>query len=171
MSSKDIFTENGRIKLSSGVIVSREPLVLVGNLESTIYGTLHDSENTRTGCGEVKSDIKKDQERSSIGFTFLDQEVFTIRLGLANVLLVHAQFGKHTASGKETSGVRGSVVLLAGGLVKTSSIFGQLMRVGSTKNNVRPDSSIRNLTGYILVGKSHYKSVFRRVILVLVLEN
>jgi len=45
------------------------------------------------------------------------------------------------------------------------------VRVGGAKYNVRLESGIHNLASNISVGKSHDKSVFRRVVLVLVLQN
>jgi len=169
VSTEDVFTEHGRVELLVVGVVTREALVLVGDLKTTVNGTLHGAEYTGTRGGVVKSDVEEDVEWTATLSFFLYKVVLTIRLGLTSVLLIKTQLGENTTSYEETSGVGSGVVLLSSLGVDVGTVLGQLVRVSGGEDNIAGEGSVGNLTSNILVGESHNKSVLRRVVLVLVL--
>lgn len=123
VSSEDVLAEHGRVELLSLGVVTRETLVLVGDVETSVDGTLHGTEDTSTGGGEVESDIKENVERAttlSLGF---NEVVSTIGLGLTKILLIKSQLSENTTGAEKAGGIGGGVVLLASLLVEGSTIL------------------------------------------------
>lgn len=163
MSSEDVLAEHSWVELLLLLVVTRETLVLVGDIETTVNGTLHDTKDTGTSGGEVETNVKEDVERTLVSVLF-NEEVSTIRLGLTNILLIKTQLGEDTTGSKETSGVGSGIVLLASLLVDSSSVLGQLVRVGGSKDDVAVEGGVRNLAGNIFVRLSRVKD--KQVVLV-----
>jgi len=170
VSSEDVLAKNGGIEVLGVSVVTRETLVLVRDLETSVNSTLHGTEDTGTSGGVVETNVEENVEWTT-ALGFLNKEVLSIRLALADVLLVKTELGEDTTSSKETSGVGSGVVLLAGLGVDVSSILGQLMGVGSSKDDIAVEGSIGDLASDILVGETDDKSVLRGVVLVLVLSD
>lgn len=105
VATEDVLTEYLRVEFLRLSVVAREALVLVGDLETTIDGSLHGSEDTSSSGGEVKSDVEENVERTTALTLGLHEEVLTIRLSLANILLIKSQLSENTAGAKESGSV------------------------------------------------------------------
>ena len=64
MATKDILLQHLSIQLLAFCVVAWEALLVVGNVEATVTGTLESTEYTRTGGGSLQTDIKVDLEWS-----------------------------------------------------------------------------------------------------------
>jgi hypothetical protein len=82
----------------------------VGDVESTINGTLHGSEDSVSGGGSNETDIEETFEWASVLDGISSAEVSSISLFLSNEHLVHLLGGQKTSSAQETSAVSSGVV-------------------------------------------------------------
>jgi len=112
--------------LSLGDLETWETLLVVGDLETTIGGTLHGTENTVTSGGAGKTDIKESLHGS---YTILPvvKDVVELAIGLVLTLelVSDLELGQEATGAKETSGVRGRV----GGLTSSDTESGEFLRI------------------------------------------
>ncbi len=166
VTGEDVLAENLAIELLPLDVETRESVLGVGNEDATIRGTLHDGEDTGTGGGSGKTDIKESLERSAllaVNLGSLGQGVLSIGLLDTSEALVETKLLEDTAGNEKTgrigSGPVGKTVLNAIGL--------QLMSVGSGKDLVTGDLRGDDLDDDVAVGEADDESVLGRVVLVL----
>jgi len=90
--------------------VSGESLGVVGNIETSISGSLKGSEDSVSDGGVGKSNIKNSLERSSFSLVFFNAVVFSVNSGGSRVQLFEGSFFKKSSSTEQSSGISGSVV-------------------------------------------------------------
>ena len=167
MATIDVRAQNLGIQLLSLGIITREALLTVGDEETTIGGSLHGSEDTRTSRGALETRIQEALEGTGSILNSLGHGNGAIGLGHTLVLVSKAELGEDTASDQETSGVGSSPV----GQTTLDTVLGELVSVGRGKNKVTLELGIDNLADNILVGEADNKTVLGRVVLVLGLDN
>lgn len=159
-------TEGSAVEFAGGLVETGESLLAVGDVKSSINGSLHGSEHSGTSGGVGQTNIQDTFEWSYIlilgellGFAsdFLGSGVFLVQL----------EFVENSSCNQQTGGVACSVV----GQTNLSSVEWELVRVSSLYNNISLDSGEDNLADDIVVGQSNNQSVFRAVVLVFVLED
>lgn len=93
-------------------MVTWESLVVVGNVDSTVNGSLHGSEDSVTGGGSDETNIQVSSEWSSVLDLVLFVNVKEVTINVLNTL-VHiskTQFGKESSGNQETGGISSGVV-------------------------------------------------------------
>lgn len=170
VTTEDVSAEGVGIELLGFDIVTWESGLGVGDEKTTVGGTLHDSEDTSTSGGTMKTDIKENLEWSSftiVGLSSLGQLVFTI--GFLNTLevLIELELLQDTTSAEETSGVSSGPV----GKTILDTVTSELVGVSSAEDLVAGQLGADDLDDDVAVGESDDKSVLWRVVLVLGLRH
>jgi len=153
--------------LSLGDVSSGESLGLVGDVETTVTGTFHGSEDTVTGGGADETDIEESLERSGRVLNGLNVVDVTVNLGGTLVFISELEAGEESSGGEETNTVSSGVV----GGSSVESVLSEFLGVGVDKDVITFESGVDNLADDSLVGSSHDKSVLSGVVLVLILED
>lgn len=166
VATEDVVAESLSIELLGLNVVTGEAVLGVGDEDTTVGGTLHGSEDTGTGGGTGKTDIKEGLEGTAltvIGLNGLGERVLTISLLNTGELLVNAQLLEGTAGKEETGGVSGSPV----GQTVGDAIALELVGVGAGENLVTGDLRVDDLGDDVAVGEADNEAVLGSVVLVL----
>lgn len=157
-------------------VVAREALLGVGDVKSTVRGTLHGSEDLGTSGGVLDSNIKKGTERSLLVIDLLNEVGAAVDLGGddltsglldTSVDLIKAELLEKAAGKQQASAVSSSVVLQA----NSESVLGKLLGGSRAEDLVAVDLSIDDLAEDVLVGEADDQAVLVRRVLVLVLSD
>jgi hypothetical protein len=174
--SHDTGLVSGGIERFGISVVTRESLVTVRDVKTSITGSLHGTENFGTSGGVLDSNIQQGTERSLLVIDLTNEVSAAVHDGGNNLTswllntgigLIKTNLFQQTTSQQQTSAVSGSVVLQASG----QTMLDQLLRSGRCKDFVTVDLSVNNLADDVSVGKSHNKTIFRGLVFVLVLGD
>ena len=176
VSAHDVVSVSFGIEALGVRVVTRESLLRVGDVESTVSGTLHGSEESSTGGGGSHTDIQESLEGSSVIIQLSDKVLLltsygrhdvTSDLSVTYVQVSHAKLGEESSSAEKASAVSSSVVLKADGQTVSRELLG-----GSVSHHlITDDVGEDDLASDESVGESDNKSVLGGVVLVLVLVN
>lgn len=167
MATIDVRAKDFGIQFLGLGIVTGETVLAVGNEDTTIGGSLHGSENTRTGGGALETSIQEALEGARGILSGLSHGDSAIWLFNTLVLVSKTELGQDATSDKETSGVGGSPV----GQTTLDTVLGKFVRVSGGKNKVTLELGIDNLADNVRVGEADNKTVLGGVVLVLGLDN
>lgn len=171
VTSKDVLAEDlgvERATLSFLVLlVTDEALGGVGDVKSTVDGSLETSEDAGSGGGAGKTSIEDGVEGTTSGTRGLDGVLLGGILSVSDKVLVETELGKVAAGNEETDGVDGSVVGVSDG----ESVSGELVGVGSSEDDITSNGRVGDLGDNILVGDADDQSVLGGIVLVLVLGH
>lgn len=148
-------------------VVTRETGAGVGDVQTTVGGTLQGTEDTGTGGGAGNTDIKEGLEGTGtllVGLSLLDS---AIGLGDTLVLVSKAELGQDTAGKEETGGIGSRPV----GQTTLDAVAGKLVGVGSSQDKVTLELGVHDLAHNVTVGEANHQSVLGRVVLVLGLDD
>ena len=177
----DVFTHDASL-VNRGIVglgvagVSGEALVVVGDIKSSIGGTLEGSEHTGSSRSVLNTNIQKSAERAALLIDLINEVRALSDLGGHNLTsgllntrvdLIHAQLLQQTTSNKKTSAVSSGVVLET----DAEAISGELLGAGSGKDLVTIDLSIDDLANHISVSEADNQAVLRGLVLVLILGD
>jgi hypothetical protein len=173
----DVLLVDGGVELVSISGVAGETLVGVGDVQATVAGTLHGTEDTSTGGGVLDADIEEGAEGLLLVVELLDVVGATVVAlgghdlagGLLNtsVDLIKANLLQESASAEKASAVSSGVVLKA----DTEAVFGELGGGSRAENLVTLDLGVDDLDENESVGEANNKAVLRGLVLVLVLGD
>jgi hypothetical protein len=155
-------------------VVSRETLVVVRDIKSTICSSLESSKNTASGGGSTTSNIKKSTEWTLILVNFINVVSLLSNLGLynlgINLSITLVSFIK-TNLLQKTTGYKKSSTVSSGIVLKTNlkSVTLKLLRTGLGKDTVSINERVGNLTDDISIGETNHKAVLGRLVFVLCL--
>jgi len=153
--------------LSLSDVSSGESLGLVRDVETTVTGTLHGSEDTVTGGGADETDIEESLERSRSVLNSLNVVDITVNLAGSLVFVSELEAGEESSGGEETNTVSSGVV--GGSSVK--SVLRKFLRVSVDHDTITFEGGVDDLADDSLVGSSDNESVLSGVVLILVLED
>jgi len=102
-------------------VMSGESLILVGNVETTICGTLHGTEDTVTGGSADETDIKESLEGTSV--IRLNLVEFAIDFLVSNESLSKSLFGEKSSGAEKSSAV-------CSGVVSQTSLKSEFLELG-----------------------------------------
>ena len=174
VSTEDAFTVHVGIVFLAVTVVSRESLLGVRNVKTTIGGSLKGSEDTGSGGGRSASNIEKGTEGSLVVIDFLDVvglvvvfggNNFSVNFGVSLVNIIESNLLEQTTSTEETGAVGGGVVLQTDGKSVTSELGG----LSLAEDAISIDQGVSDLANDLGVGETDNKTVLRRLVLVLVL--
>merc|ERR1712029_436058 len=113
------------LALVSVLVVAGKPLVGVGDVDASVHGALHRTENLGAGGGAGEADIEARVERGPLALV-LYKEVVSVDLERAGVQLVQLVLGQQPPGKQESCAVCSRVV----GEADLDSVLGQLGGVG-----------------------------------------
>jgi hypothetical protein len=113
----------------------------VGNVETTIAGSLESTEDSASGRSLSQSNVKEDLEWSSSTVDFLCERVATIGLSDTLVLVCQSNLCQRTTRNQETGGICGSPVLET----VLDPVLGQFRGVGGGKDNIALELGVDDL--------------------------
>lgn len=137
------------------------------DIETAINGTLHSAEDPSTGRCTRQTNIQEATERSWPIIDGLHQIFLARDISTPTVQRLQAQLVQNTTSDQQAGAIGGRIV----SETNLDTITRQLMRVGGTHNAISLDAGIRDLTSDVAVADADNQTIFRGVILVLVLED
>jgi hypothetical protein len=130
MSTVDILLQSIGIERLTLGIVSREPILRMRNIETTITSSLESTEDSASRGSSSQSNIKKDLEGTSSIFNLLGDCMATIGFNNTLVLVGKANLGQSTTGNEEASSIGSSPILEA----MLNSVSRQFRRVCRRKD-------------------------------------
>lgn len=165
--AEDVLTVNSGVEALLLSIVAWEALDGVGDVETTVDGALHGSENASSSGGASQTDVQVATEGSWAVIDWLDEVFLTGDVSLTAVECVESQLVENATSDEQTSAVSCSVV----GQTDLDAISRQLVRVSGADDAISFNACISDLTGDVAVAQTNDETVLGRIILVLILED
>lgn len=111
MSSINVLSQSVSIERFILGIISREPVVRVRDIQSTIGSTLERSEYAASSGRLPQSNIKEDFKWSPCFIDFLSKGMTAIRLNNTLILVRKTDFCQGPTSNKETGGISSRPIL------------------------------------------------------------
>jgi hypothetical protein len=178
VATEDVLLEDLRVERLALWVVSGEALVGVGDEDAAVTGTLHGTEDPRTGRGAPQPNIKEGFERAGCVLFVEDLRhgQGTVRLGHTLVLVGKTEFcegptgteqarcvccgqDQHgweaAATEKRTCSPVGEPVL--------DAVAGQLAGMSRDENEVTLEAGVHDLADDVLVGEADNQTVLGRV--------
>jgi len=165
--TEDVLAVNLSLVLFLVGVVAGKAAHAVWDVQTTVGSALHGTEDLGTGRGAVEADVQVALEGAWLTIDVLNVVLGTVDILGARVDLVELELLEQTASEQETRGVGRGVV----GKADLDTVAGQLVRVGSSQDDVSLNASISNLACDVFVGKSNHQTILGRVVFVFLLKN
>lgn len=147
--------------------VAWETLDGVGDVEATIDGTLHGTEDASSRGGTGQTDVQVTTESSWAIVDWFDQVFLAGDIGTASVQSVQTKFLQDAAGNQQSRAVSSSVV----GQTDLDAIAWQLVGVSGAHNTITLNAGVSDLAGDVTVAQTDNQTILRGVVLVLVLED
>lgn len=166
VTTEDVLAEGLGVELLSLNIVTGEAGLGVGDVDTTVGGTLHGGEDTGTSGGTGKTNVKEGLEGAAgaiVGLSGLSEGVLTVSLLDTGELLVKVELLEGAASEEQTSSVGGRPV----GQTLSDAIALQLVGVSGSEDLVTGDLRPDDLSDDVAVGEADDQAVLGRGVLVL----
>ena len=172
VSAKDTFAVHIGVVLFGITIISRETLFGMGNVQTSVSGTLECAEDTASSRGGLASDVEEGAEGTLVLIDLVNEigalahfglHNASIDFGVAFIDVIEADFLEEAASTQQSGAVGRGVVLET----DLKSVAGQLVRAGAGQDAISVNERVHNLTNDLLVGETDNKAVFGRLVFVL----
>lgn len=166
VTGEDVLAEGLSVELLGLNVETGETLLGVGDVKTTVGGTLHGGEDTGTSGGAGETDIEVDLEGAAlltVDLGGLGQGELAISLLNTSERVLDAELGKGTAGDQETDGVGGSPV----GKTVLNAVGLELVGVGGAEDLVTGDLGGDDLGDDVAVGEANDQAVLGGVVLVL----
>lgn len=176
VSTKDTLTVHIGVVLLGITVVSRESFLGVGNVESSIRGSLESSKDAISCSCCLASNIQEASEGAFVIidlvheirlFVVLGAHNLTVDFGVSLVDIIESELGQQTTSNKKAGAVGGGVVLQT----NLESVAGKLLGSSLAQDAISVNEGIGDLANHLLVGESNDKTVLGGLVLVLVLST
>mmetsp|Transcript_32656 Transcript_32656/g.94429 ORF Transcript_32656/g.94429 Transcript_32656/m.94429 type:complete len:421 (+) Transcript_32656:181-1443(+) len=150
------------------LLVPREPLVGVRDVQPAVHGTLERTEHAVARRGAHQADVEQSLEGPAVAIMLL-LDVVVLAGHLLDALdgLVEADGLEEAASQEEAGAVGGGVV----GEPHGDAVPGELGGLGAGHDAVALDGGVDDLADDPLVGDAHHKPVLGRLVLALLLRH
>jgi hypothetical protein len=166
VATDNVVLEGLGVELLGLNVVTGETALGVGDEDTTVGGTLHGSEDTVTGGGADKTNIKEGLEGAALAIVGLDglgESVLTSGLLDTLELLIKTELLEDTAGKEQTGSVGSSPV----GQTLVNAVLGELVSVGRGEDLVTRDLGVDDLGNDVAVGEADNHAVLGRIVLVL----
>merc|ERR1719234_889295 len=167
VASKDVSTVDISVQLLGLSIIAGEPLLRVGNVKTTVNGSLHGSKHLGSSRSPGQTNIKTGTESSGAIVVVLNSIHGTINVGVSLVDGVQLELLEDPPCEEKPGAVGGSVV----GQANLHAVPGQLMAVGSADDNITLQPGVSDLAGHVSVGAPHNHPVLGCIVFILVLDD
>lgn len=105
MATEDVAAEGLSNQLLTLIVISDETVDGVGDVQSTIEGSLEGTEDLASGAGSSQTNIQETLEGTAVTIDGGDQVVLSVNVFVSLVLGVELELLQHTAGNQQTSGV------------------------------------------------------------------
>lgn len=172
VSTEDALTVHVRVVLLGVTVVTRESLLGMGDVKSTIGGALQGTEDTASSGGGLASNIEKSTEGTLVlidlinvvcGLTDRGRDDISIDLVITLVNIIQTNLLEETTSAQQSSTVGGGVVLKT----DLQSVTGEFVRAGRRKDTVTIDQGVHDLADHLTVGETNDDTVLGGLVLIL----
>ena len=145
-----------------------ETLGVVGDVQTTVNGSLEGTEDSVTSGGGHQTDVQDGLEGVLAIHVVVDHGVvFTVDFSLAFVLLVQFVFLEESAGAEETGGISGGIV----GQTAGDSVLLEFAGLGLGNDLVTFKSGKDNLANDLVGGDTGHESILGSVVFILVLHG
>jgi len=157
-------------------VVSGETLLGVGNVKSTIRGTLEGAEDAASGGGSTTSNIEKGTEGTLVIIYLIDVvgllsnlsgDNLGIDLGVSLIDFIEADLLEETTGDEKSSTVSSCVVLVS----TLKSVTGEFTGGGLGEDTISVNEGVDDLADDDLVGETDDETVLGGLVLVLRLAH
>jgi hypothetical protein len=166
VTGEDVLAEGLGVELLGLNVETGETLLGVGNVKTTVGGTLEGGEDTGTGRGAGQTDIKEDLEGAAlltVDLSGLGQGELAISLLDTSEGVLDTELVDGTAGDEKTDGVGGGPV----GKTVLNTVSLELVGVGGAEDLVTGDLGGDDLGDDVAVGEANNQAVLGGVVLVL----
>lgn len=166
VAGEDVLAEGLGVELLGLDVVTGETLLGVGDVETTVGGTLHGTEDAGTGGGADKTDVEVALEGAALLTVNLGRlSLGELAISLLNTSegLVEAELDESATGDKETNAVGGGPV----GKTVGDVVGLELVGVGGDEDLVAGDLGGDDLGDDVAVGEADNQAVLGSVVLVL----
>jgi len=166
VTGEDVLAEGLGVELLGLNVETGETLLGVGDVKTTVGGTLESGEDTGTGGGAGQTDIKVDLEGAAlltVDLSGLGQGELAISLLDTSEGVLDAELVDGTAGDEKTGSVGGGPV----GKTVLDTVGLELVGVGSDEDLVTSDLGGDDLADDVAVGEANDQAVLGGVVLVL----
>lgn len=166
VTGEDVLAEGLGVELLGLNVETGETLLGVGDVKTTVGGTLESGEDTGTGGGAGQTDVKVDLEGAAlltVDLSGLGQGELAISLLDTSEGVLDAELVDGTAGDEKTGGVGGGPV----GKTVLDTVGLELVGVGSDEDLVTSDLGGDDLADDVAVGEANDQAVLGGVVLVL----
>jgi len=166
VTGEDVLAEGLGVELLGLNVETGETLLGVGDVKTTVGGTLEGGEDTGTGGGAGQTDIKVDLEGAAlltVDLSGLGQGELAISLLDTSEGVLDAELVDGTAGDEKTGSVGGGPV----GKTVLDTVGLELVGVGSDEDLVTSDLGGDDLADDVAVGEANDQAVLGGVVLVL----
>mmetsp|Transcript_32902 Transcript_32902/g.75764 ORF Transcript_32902/g.75764 Transcript_32902/m.75764 type:complete len:334 (+) Transcript_32902:300-1301(+) len=176
VSSKDAFTMHVGIVLLGVPIVSRKTFFGMGNVQTSIGGTLEGTKDAIARSGGLAADVQEATEGALVLVDLIHIVLFLIILGTHHLTIdfcvslvgvIQSELLQETPGDQQSRAVGSSVVLES----DLESIAMQFLRVGLAEDTVTIHQGVHDLADHLTIGEAHHQTVFGGLVLVLVLAT
>eukprot|EP00026_Physarum_polycephalum_P013410 Phypoly_transcript_13806.p1 GENE.Phypoly_transcript_13806~~Phypoly_transcript_13806.p1 ORF type:complete len:195 (-),score=15.17 Phypoly_transcript_13806:326-910(-) len=147
MSSEDVAAEGLSLELLALSVVSNKTVHRVGDVKSSVCGSLQGSEDLATSAGLPQTHIQEAFEGADITIDGGDQVVLTVDVFVSLVFGVELEFLQHSAGDQQTGSVGSGVV----GVSYRDTELGEFVAISSCQHKVSLDLGVNDLADGILV--------------------
>mmetsp|Transcript_28688 Transcript_28688/g.61177 ORF Transcript_28688/g.61177 Transcript_28688/m.61177 type:complete len:241 (+) Transcript_28688:245-967(+) len=174
MSSEDALTVHISIVILGITIVTRETLLRVRDVKSTIGGTLQGTEDTASSGSGLATNIQKGTEGTLVfvdlvdvvsGLSNLGGDNISINLVITFVNIIQTNLLEETTSTEQSSAVSSGVVLKS----NIQAVTRELGRGSRSEDAISINEGVSNLADDLTVGETDDDTVLGRLVLVLCL--
>jgi hypothetical protein len=166
VAGEDVLAEGLSVKLLGLDVVTGETLLGVRDVETTVGGTLHGTEDAGTSGGADKTNVEVALEGAAlltVNLSGLSLGELAISLLNTSEGLVEAELDKSATGDKKTNAVGGSPV----GKTVGDVVSPELVGVGRDEDLVAGDLGGDDLGDDVAVGEADHQAVLGRIVLVL----
>lgn len=166
VAAEDVLAEDFSVELLGLDVEAGESVLGVGDEDTTVGGTLQDTEDTGTGGGAGKTNVEEGLEGTAlaiVGLGSLGEGELSIGFLDTGELLVEAELLENAAGDQQTGSVGSGPV----GETVLDAVVLELVRVGRDEDLVTSELRADDLGDDVAVGESNDKAVLGRIVLVL----
>jgi len=172
VASEDALTVHVRVVLLGVTVITRESLLGVGDIKSTIGGALQGTEDTASSRGGLASNIKEGTEGTLVLIDLINvvgslsnrgRDDISVNLVITLIDIIQTNLLEETTSAQQSSTVGSGVVLKS----DLQSVTGEFVRAGRREDAVTIDQGVHDLADHLTVGETHDDTVLGGLVLVL----
>jgi len=165
--TEDVLPVDVRFEFFPFRVPAGESLLTVRDIKTTVNSSFQNAKNPRPRRGPVKTHVQNGMEGFGLTSSLFDAVVLASDILLSLVHPIQTQFLEESPGKKESGAVGGGIV----GKTDLYSVAGELMGVCGANDDITLNPGVSDLSSNVLVGESYNHAMFRRIVLILILDD